>query len=132
MAQVNVYKLGVSATTPAANMTSVSLPRKGTIKQIAMVASCSIETDTVGKVQVALNRPNAQFASAINTPCNVLAELHIVALLTTSGISNATNSIVVPCNQPVVEKDVLYLNGVATSGGVNGLEADVLIFVEET
>jgi len=128
---LNTYKLACTATTPASNMTSVQLPRKGVIKQILMNLSCVLETDSVLHCQVALNRAVVSMGTSVNTPTNILAELHSVALITTSGISNATNVVCVPLNVPIVEKDTLYLHGSAT-GGTNGADVDVVIFVEET
>lgn len=127
---LNTYKVEAVATTPGSNMASVQLPRKGTIKQIVFNAMCILETDSVMRLQVALNRATVQSGSQA-VPCNVLVELHVQALLTTSGMSNGMAFICVPQNQPIVEKDILYLHGVADSGGTNGATASALIFVEE-
>jgi len=111
-------------------MASCQVPRKGVIKQIVFNAGCVIETDTVFRCQLALNRATVQSGTQ-QVPCGVLAELIIISNLTTSGFTNAMQTVVVPCNQPVTEKDILYIHGVPDSGGTNGANVSALIFVEE-
>lgn len=127
---ISVYRLGVVGTTPASNMTSIQLPRKGVIKQVVMNGNVVIETDSSGMLQLAVNRPTVQTGS-ISTPTGILGEINLCSLLTTSGFTNCMQTAVINTNVPVSEKDTVYLHGATTTGFASGCDANCLIYVDE-
>lgn len=126
---INTYKVAFVNTTPSDNMASVQLPRAGTIVQVSMAGKCTIETDAIASFQVAINRAAGQFGASVSSPSNVLAEIAIVSLLTTSGFTNAHANAVFPCKYQVNQKDAIYLHG--SGSGSSGFSVDVLISVDE-
>lgn len=88
------------------------------------------ETDSIMRVQVAVNRPTFQ-SGAVATPTGILSEVHVASLLTTSGFSVGGRSNVSQAAVPVSEKDTIYLHGVADLASTNGLTASALIFIDE-
>lgn len=126
---INTYKVAYTNTTPGDAMASVQLPRAGTIVQVSMAGKCTIETDAIATIQVAVNRAAGQFGASVSSPCNVLGEIAIVSNLTTSGFTNAHANAVFPCKYPVNPKDAIYIH--ATGSGSAGFSCDCLISVDE-